>query len=232
MLPRVLYMRRKERNQTGFMRAALELHYYRPAFYQYIGAFVENRQLLHQAELNESSTVLDIGAYDGEWSTQIMDLYNPTVYAFEPNPSVYVTLSNATACYSKLIPLAYGLGSETTKTKISMKGMGSSTYDHEGRDNNVDWKEIEIKSIDDAWKELELDDVDLVKINIEGSEFPLLERMIKTNLIPSVKCFMIQFHEWHPNAYSRRRRIRKELRKTHNLEWSYYFIWEKWTRKG
>jgi hypothetical protein len=70
-----------------------------------------------------------------------------------------------------------------------------------------------------------------MKINIEGAEFPLLERMIETELLKQVDCFMIQFHEWHPGAYHRRREIRKALRKSHKLDWDYHFVWEKWSVK-
>jgi hypothetical protein len=69
-----------------------------------------------------------------------------------------------------------------------------------------------------------------MKINIEGAEFPLLDRMIKTGLLQNVDCFLIQFHEWHPGAYKKRRHIREALSRTHRLEWDYYFIWEKWVR--
>ena len=230
--PHTLYMRRKEKLQNGFMRAALELHYYRPSFYRYIEAFVANKHILHQAELNESSTVLDIGAYNGEWGQQIMDLYNPTLYAFEPNPNIFKELEKTAANYPKLHPVSYGIGAKTEQLKISMKGMGSSLFAHEGTDEGVQWLNTEIKSVDDVWKELGLKDVDLVKINIEGAEFPLLEKMIEADLLPTVKCFMIQFHEWHPKAYSRRRQIHKMLSKTHTLEWDYYFVWEKWIRKN
>ena len=75
------------------------------------------------------------------------------------------------------------------------------------------------------------DGVDLMKINIEGSEFPLLERMIDCDLLGEVRCFLIQFHEWHPGAYRRRRRIQRALAKTHTKVWDYPFIWEKWQRR-
>jgi hypothetical protein len=70
-----------------------------------------------------------------------------------------------------------------------------------------------------------------MKINIEGAEFPLLERMIECNLLRKVDCFLIQFHEWHPGAYKRRRKIRKALSESHRLVWDYHFIWEKWVLK-
>ena len=88
-----------------------------------------------------------------------------------------------------------------------------------------------IKDVALLWQSLQLKSVDLMKINIEGGEFSLLERMTDVNLHTQVDCFLIQFHEWHPNAYQRRARIRKTLAKTHNLQWDYHFIWEKWVRR-
>ena len=62
----------------------------------------------------------------------------------------------------------------------------------------------------------------------DNLQFPLLEKMIEADLLRNVDCFMIQFHEWHPGAYGRRKKIQKELSKTHRLLWDYHFVWEKW----
>jgi len=82
MLPRKLYMRRKEKLEPGFMLSALELHYYRPAFYKWLAARSRDEHLLHTAELAEDSVVLDIGAYIGEWAQDMRARYNCTVHAF------------------------------------------------------------------------------------------------------------------------------------------------------
>ena len=50
LYPRKLYMRHKEKLEPGFMRSAMELHYYRPAFYKWLGAINANRLLLHEAD--------------------------------------------------------------------------------------------------------------------------------------------------------------------------------------
>jgi FkbM family methyltransferase len=173
---------------------------------------------------------VDIGAYTGEWAQDIIDKYNPTVYAFEPNPNIFKQLLQRAGDNPKLHPLEFGLGDQTASADISMKGLGSSIFAHQGRDDDANWKTVQIKAVDEVWKNMNFTDVDLVKINIEGAEFPLLEKMIESELLTSVRCFMIQFHEWHPKAYSRRKKIRQALSKTHRLDWDYHFIWEKWTR--
>lgn len=223
-------MRYKERSQTGFIKIALELHYYRPAFYDFIKATVENRHILHEANIDENSVVLDVGAFTGDWAKHIIDRYNPTIYAFEPDPVNFRKLEEQAAVNSKLKPIFYGLGDKNQKVKISLKGLGSSIFTERDLTNDIKTADTEIRSIESAWEELNLGTVDLMKINIEGAEFPLLEKMIQEKMLDKVTTFMIQFHEWHPKAYSRRRRILKELSKTHELVWDYNFVWEKWEK--
>ncbi len=60
-----------------------------------------------------------------------------------------------------------------------------------------------------------------MKINIEGAEFPLLDKMIEENLLSCVSYFFTQFNEWHSGAQWKPWRVRKELRKTHRLVWDF-----------
>ena len=73
--------------------------------------------------------------------------------------------------------------------------------------------------------------ISLLKINIEGAEFPLLKRMIETKLIDRFDDIMIQYHEFVPNANWQRFIINRKLKETHARVWNYPFIWEKWSRK-
>ncbi|MCB1689677.1 MAG: FkbM family methyltransferase [Halioglobus sp.] len=229
MYPRKVYMRHRENLEPGFLRSALELHYYRPAFYDWMGAINANRLLLHEADINSESVVLDAGAYTGEWAQEIIDRYNPTIHAFEPDPRNYKQLVKRSANNERLIPYKYGLGDKNETAQMALEHLGSSIFSDTSGKNGVPSAEVEIRDIADIWRSLALGQIDLMKINIEGGEFPLLERMIETGLLKNVNCFMIQFHEWHPGAYHRRRKIRKALGKYHKLDWDYHFIWEKWS---
>jgi FkbM family methyltransferase len=160
----------------------------------------------------------------------MVDRYDPLIYAFEPNPGSFVALANKASSNPKLRPLQYGLGDEDATVDFTLKGLGSSMCEERSDHSDVDRIQVEIAAIDRVWEELDLGRVDLMKINIEGAEFPLLDKMIKADLLKNVDCFLIQFHEWHPGAYKKRQRIRQELAKTHRLEWDYYFVWEKWVR--
>ena len=228
--PYTFYMRHREREVSGFIKSALELHYYRPAFYRFIRAKIERPGLLHDHPLDEDSVVLDVGAYTGEWSQEVYRRHAPKIYAFEPNPHSYRLLEDKSAQCHGLMPQPYGLGATTEEVGISLRGLGSSMFDSRAIERGAKRERAKIIAVDEVWDSLGLGTVDLMKINIEGAEFPLLEKMIETDLLDRVDCFLIQFHEWHPGAYGRRRKIRRRLSKTHRLEWDYHFVWEKWVR--
>ena len=231
MLPRKLYMRRKEKLEPGFMLSALELHYYRPAFYKWLAARSRDEHILHTAELDEDSVVLDIGAYIGEWAQDMRGRYNCTVHAFEPEPRNFRQLEKRTAQDAGIHAYSYGLGDRDETVRMSLEFLGSTAFGDIEGEQGVDWDEAQIRDVAALWPTLGLDNVDLMKVNIEGGEFPMFERMIECQLLDKVDCYLIQFHEWHPGAYSRRRKIQRALARTHTLEWDYHFVWEKWVRR-
>jgi len=229
--PRTLFMRWKYRNSSGPMKAMLELHYYRPAMLDFVGATILNKHILHEVDLTADSIVVDVGAFTGGWAQHIVDRYDPTIFAFEPNPRSFQALAAKASTNPKLRPLQYGLGDEDVTVDFTLNGLGSSMCDERSDHTGIERIKVDIAAVDRVWGDLGLGVVDLMKINIEGAEFPLLDKMIKKNLLQNVECFLIQFHEWHPDAYRKRRHIRRELARTHRLEWEYYFVWEKWVRK-
>ena len=78
-------------------------------------------------------------------------------------------------------------------------------------------------------KELAGRTVDLMKVNIEGGEYELLEHLIAKGLVPRIRNIQVQFHEdVIPRAARRMERIQSSLAKTHHLTWQERFIWENW----
>jgi hypothetical protein len=83
----------------------------------------------------------------------------------------------------------------------------------------------------DVFADHGLAEVACMKMNIEGGEYELLERMIKLDLARSVRCYLIEFHTVPSDYQARYDRIRAELLKTHRLVFSYPHVWERWDRK-
>lgn len=176
------------------------------------------------------SVVIDVGGETGVWSMQIYEKYAPQLKIYEPNPhSVKVLQERFKDKHAEIFP--FGLGASDHTCLLSNDGMGSSVFKTSRNYQESEKIEVRIRDVRDVFDELDLPEVDLMKINIEGGEYELLPRMIETDLIRRIKVIRIQFHDWIPNAFAMRRKIVKQLKKTHDVEWSYPMVWESWVRR-
>lgn len=178
--------------------------------------------------LNESSIVFDVGGYKGEFASVMVSKYDCTVYVFEPIPEFYQVIVNKFSGNKKIRPYCFGLSDKTGSQKISLTDNRSSLYIE---DNNA--ITIQLKSAVDFIRENNITTIDLVKINIEGSEYALLESLIAAGMITKFKNIQVQFHDFIiENARGRMEKIQQELAKTHELTYQYDFIWENWKLKA
>ena len=174
------------------------------------------------------SVIFDVGGYIGDWSDMIK-FENPYIHIFEPNPESFAVLQSKYQNEEKITLYNIGLANETKFATLGMFGMGSRIYPY--NTGGVSTVEVQLKDIQEVINDLNLVEIDLIKINIEGGEYALLQRLIQTGLINLCKNILIQFHEWYPDAETLRENIRTELALTHNLSWNYNFVWESWERK-
>jgi hypothetical protein len=68
----------------------------------------------------------------------------------------------------------------------------------------------------------------LIKINVEGAEYPILKNLIDNGDITKIKNLQIQFHLFDGVENSEYDTIVNELSKTHKLSWRFPFVWENW----
>ena len=229
LTPRTLYRRRREQASDGLARQMLELHYYSGALYRFIDASLAKPDLLHDFPIGPSSTVVDVGAYVGEWSGPVAVRSGAHVYAFEPGPPFYAKLAGVAARHPNVTAFPYGLGAQTQRARLSLAdGPGAAVVAGDAGQG----AEIEIRDVVAVFEELGLDAIDLLKVNIEGGEYDLFDRLIETGRLADVDIVLVQFHEWHPHAYGRRRAIRRALRRTHDELWNYPWIFECWRRRS
>ena len=87
--------------------------------------------------------------------------------------------------------------------------------------------------MDNILNEWNLTDVDLLQINIEGEEYPLLEYMLKHDLVKYFKNIQIQFHYigMSGDVIDRREKIQQGLVDNgFTQSYNYEFVWESWKR--
>jgi FkbM family methyltransferase len=176
--------------------------------------------------LDENSIVFDVGGYIGNFAADIFCKYNCNIYIFEPVTEFYEKIKARFSNNPKVNVFHAGLSDRSSTAKISVNGTSSSVF----KTNSENTEEIKLISIVNFIKDHEIKGIDLMKINIEGGEYPLLDSLIKNNLLDIARNYQIQFHWFIPDAKQQRENIRAELSKTHRLLWDYPFVWENWER--
>ena len=174
-------------------------------------------------DLNENSIVFDLGGYEGQWASDIFSMYQSNVYIFEPVNEFAEKIKKRFSKNSKISTYDFGLSRETKRMTISINGDASSLF-KEGKEN----AEIKLVKAIEFFNKNNINGIDLMKINIEGGEYDLLEHLIETGYIKNIKSIQVQFHDFFPNVEQRMLKIQNDLKKTHTLTYQYPFVWENW----
>lgn len=180
-------------------------------------------------DLRQDPVIFDLGGYQGQWSSDIYSALGcARIYIFEPVEKNFCFIKNRFQSNTKIKSYQFGLGSREVDSEIYLDENCSSTF-HNSKDGV--FEKISIKAFDAFLKEMNISEIDLLKINIEGGEFELLEWLLETGNIRCVRHLQVQFHDFIPNAKERRERIRNMLESTHSETWCYDFVWENWKRR-
>jgi FkbM family methyltransferase len=70
----------------------------------------------------------------------------------------------------------------------------------------------------------------VLEMNIEGSEYEVLRRLIETGQIGEIETMLIQFHKVDSMSEDNRADILRELNKSHSIRFNYDWVWERWDR--
>lgn len=176
--------------------------------------------------LSSDDIVLDVGGYEGQWASDIFSRYVCLIHIFEPVP-YYADMIESRFSRNNFIKLhKVALGRVDDEIEFSIAGDASSSVIL--GDQTV---KAHVVAFSDWYKKNNLTKIALMKINIEGGEYELLEHLIETGLIDKIKNLQVQFHNFFPDAERRMFVIQQHLEKTHQLTYQYKFVWENWTRR-
>ena len=179
-------------------------------------------------DLNKDSVVFDLGGYKGEFAENIYNKYKPNIYIFEPVKSFYSIIKKKFKTIEKVKPYPYGLAGADKELQISLTDDGSSVFIKESKKTET----IQLKSFVEFVKNNNINTIDLIKINIEGGEYEVLESLLEENMITRFKNIQVQFHDFIiENATERMENIQKQLAKTHKITYQFNFVWENWQLK-
>lgn len=176
-------------------------------------------------ELTPDSVVLDLGGYKGDWTAEITQRYDARVMIFEPLLGFHQQICQRFASNPKVQPFQCGLGARDETLEMHHSADGSGAF-VQGQSEQVRILEVTL-----FLKQHAIERIDLLKVNIEGGEYELLEHLIATGDIRKVRKLQVQFHDFVPDAIFRRARILQGLAQTHVRHWNFHFVWEEWAVK-
>jgi len=173
-------------------------------------------QMRYEYDLKPESVVIDLGAYRGEWATE---MYNRHMcWPIVVEPTEYIRDFK----HGLIINMAAG----THVGKMSFGGRSYCTSIFEACDH-----EYECFDVNELIKGYL--SIDLLKVNIEGAEYDVLNHIIGAGLHHRIKNIQVQFHQIEGVPYDKwYKELVTKLSETHTLTWHYPFCWENWQAKA
>jgi FkbM family methyltransferase len=173
-----------------------------------------------QYPLTKGSVIVDAGGYVGEWSQLMLDRYGCSITIYEPQEKYARVCQERFRDDRRVKVRREALLDRVGRTSIG-EGIGGASGAGEETCKTVDVATALPKK------------VDLLKLNIEGAEYPVLRRLIDSSRIRDINYLQIQFHDLigEPDCAQQRRALIRSLRKTHRLQWRVPWVWESWERK-
>lgn len=170
--------------------------------------------LRYEYDLSPTDVVIDIGAYHGEWASQIFCRYGCQMVVVEPGPWIVG------------FPCAEVVNKAAWIHDGKLKFGGAYYYSSSYEKGETEYECFDINPLLSRY-----DEIALVKMNIEGSEYSLLKHIIGAGLHTRIKNLQVQFHriedqpvdEWYSE-------IEQELLKSHQTTFKYAYCWESWQR--
>lgn len=174
-------------------------------------------------EIVAHSAIVDVGAYNGIWAREMARKYGCTVLAFEPVGKLWLEACDNCKEHSNIIVLNAGLGARHREEEFGVQDNSSGAFA-----GSPTREKVTILSAVDQLVHGGLGPFPLMKLNIEGMEYELLEAILAEECAGYFRNIQIQFHTCAPDWQSRYDAIAAGLSKTHALTWRTPFIWENW----
>lgn len=172
--------------------------------------------------LCSGSKVIDVGGYLGDWTAYISRVHDCHVHVYEPVEEFCESMRARFFHNPKVKIFNFALEDRDARMPIAFMNDSSTFYSPPRQDAT------EVTMLDVA--QIISEPIDLLALNCEGSEYAILERLIKSGKIKYIRQLLVQFHTFVDNAVFKREAIVEQLWKTHQQRWCYPFVWEAWSK--
>lgn len=172
----------------------------------------------------DEDLVIDAGGYRGEWTTGMLARYGCRSLILEPVPEFAVHCQHRFVRNRRVRVVKAALGGKARETSFSLADNGTTEFHPHRKDTFT----AEVLDVAAVLAELEEPAVACLKLNIEGGEYEVLERLLDTGEINRCHSLLIQFHRQPDEWQKRYDSIVAGLAETHVMDWGYMMVWEKW----
>ena len=143
--------------------------------------------------INSNSTILSFGiGTDISWDLTLIDKFNVTIHAFDPTPTSKKWLSQQDLPQN-FVHHDYGISDKDGKLILnSPKNKNHTSFNLFEKNKGDEQIEVDVKCLETICDELKLNSIDILKIDVEGSEYKIIDALVSSNI--EVKQFLVEFH--------------------------------------
>jgi FkbM family methyltransferase len=181
-------------------------------------------------DLGPDSVVLDVGGFEGQWASDLVAMYGCHIHVFEPVPEYAERISRRFAKNPLVTVHADGLAPAGGTVLLDVSG-DTSSHARAGTAAAATVRAT-LVGAQGVIEGLPGGRADLMKVNIEGAEYDLLDHLVATGVIERIRDLQVQFHIFVPDAEARMASLHEALARTHRPTYQYPFLWENWRRLG
>lgn len=181
--------------------------------------------LRYDYPLRKDSVVIDLGCYHGEFAARIHERYGCHVIGFEP--VFHEEAQTKSHGRFRVFPFAVGGWAREDFIRV----MDDQTTFHPHVPLELPVQGVTVLPFGPVMALLGIDRIDLLKVNIEGEEYRLLEHLIGWGWLPKIEHLQVQFHDFVPDAEGWRDRLKEKIGETHDIQWDFPWIWTSWRRR-
>ena len=159
---------------------------------------IQTKELIHIENLNSDSVVIDIGANYGEVEKVLSEI-GCKIYAFEPHPVFFSRLKQQYGDNPNIVLSDSAIWKKDEQRNFYFKRSASALNGGatlmEEKTNIVDLNlNITVECLDISRLVHSIDkDIDVLKMDVEGAEYEILERPIETDSYKKIKSISFSF---------------------------------------
>lgn len=189
------------------------------------GDLMDHLLWIPECDLRPGDVVMDAGGFRGDWTAEVLRLQpEARVFVYEPVKEFHRGLVGRFASRENVEIENIGLAGNDCERTVMVAGDRSGALYGQGTPEKCLFVDVA--------EEVGDDEIALLKLNVEGDEYEILERLIESGKIGQIRRLVIQFHhEGIAGAAAMRDAVRAKLEATHQEAWCDLWRWEGWVRK-